>query len=53
MNNVSIGKAYQVVKVYFKFKLFGLIFQYRQLLMTSNPSGLVKVLTVSTQVKGS
>lgn len=44
-------KAYDIVKLYFKFRLGFVTIQFRKLYMHSIPRGFCKVFTVSTDAK--
>lgn len=41
-------KTYDILKVFFKFRIFGITVQFRKLHMNSKPSGETLVFTVST-----
>lgn len=45
------AKSYDILKVYFKFKILNVTFQLRRLLMYSNPKGETVVFTISTDAK--
>lgn len=48
---MSADKSYDIVKVYFKFRIGRVNVQLRKLFMRSEPSGLVTVFTISTIVR--
>lgn len=50
--NQMADKSYDIVKVYFKFKIAKTTVQLRKLRMLSIPSGITYVFTVSTDVVG-